>query len=215
MVYTVLMRRTSGGRWLLVWTEALALFFVLASPIAARAQSGERINEYRVEIRIQPDGSLVVTEFIVYDFDGSVRHGIFRDIPDRYPFDGRYDRVYPIDVRSVEGSPGTPSEYRVSHQSNFLRVQIGDPNTTITGVHTYTISYRARGALNGFSDHDELYLNAIGPYWEVPIDRPFVQVVAPAEVQQMACFAGPVGSSPPCAESRMEGRSATFPHSSL
>jgi Predicted membrane protein (DUF2207) len=188
---------------------------VLALPGTVHAQSGERIRHYDVDIRIQRDGLLLVTERIDYDFDGNTRHGIFRDIPDRYAFDQRFDRVYPIDVVSVEGSPGTPSQFKESRQSNFLRIQIGDPNTTITGLHTYTITYRVRGALNGFSDHDELYLNAVGPYWEVPIDDASTTVTAPAGIQRVACFAGPVGSSLPCDQSTIDGRTAAFGQPSM
>src|SRR5213078_3095627 len=74
---------------------------------------------------------------------------------------------------------------------------------------------RVQVALNGFADHDELYLNAIGPYWEVPIDGASSRVTAPAEIQRVACFAGPVGSSLPCDRARIEGRRATFGQSSM
>ena len=45
------------------------------------------------------------------------------------------------------------------------------PTRLITGAHTYRITYRLRGAINHFADHDELYLNVTGNGWAVPIDE--------------------------------------------
>jgi hypothetical protein len=192
----------------------LTLAGVLAS--SASAQSvGERINSYDVTIGIERSGSILVVERIDYDFDGASRHGIFRDIPNRLLYDKRYDRVFPIDVISVEGSEGTPDQYKLDSSGNELHVRIGDPKRTITGRHAYTITYRVRGALNGFSEHDELYWNAIGDSWEVPIDSATVQVTAPAALTGVACFQGQTGSTLQCSESRFEGQEATFAQSNL
>ena len=61
---------------------AAAIFAVVAAAPAASAQGGsERIISYDTAFAIQPDGSVVVTEQIVYDFGGNKRHGIFREIP--------------------------------------------------------------------------------------------------------------------------------------
>jgi hypothetical protein len=186
----------------------------LAGP--ARAQSGgERIDSYDVAITIERSGSILVIERIAYDFDGLSRHVIYRDIPNRLLYDKRYDRVFPIHVISVEGSPGTPDQYKVSTSGNELHIRIGDPDRTITGRHTYTITYEVKGALNGFAEHDELYWNATGNSWQVPIDRATTEVTAPASLIGTACFQGETGSTLQCAEVRADGRTATFAQSSL
>jgi hypothetical protein len=59
-----------------------------------------------------------------------------------------------------------------------LRVRIGDPDHTISGRETYRIAYRIGHALNGFSDHDELYWNATG-HWPVTIRQATAVVHAP------------------------------------
>ena len=68
----------------------------------------------------------------------------------------------------------------------------------MSGRQQYVITYTVDGALNAFEDHDELYWNAVGAGWGVPIDRVGVVVRTPADITQQACFAGPVGSSLPC-----------------
>jgi hypothetical protein len=170
----------------------------------------ERIAAYDVDIAIEHDGSLLVVERIDYDFGALQRHGIFREIPVRLRYDDTYDRIYRIEDISVEASPGTPEGFEVEHEGAILRIRIGDPDRTITGSHAYTITYRVRGALNGFDDHDELYWNAIGTDWAVPIEEASARVRAPAEILQIACFAGPNGSNLPCSETRLEGSAATF-----
>ena len=136
----------------------MALAAPIALPWAARAQSAsEQISTYDVDLTIQSDGSLDVVERIAYDFGPEPHHGIVRVIPVRVTFDNRNDRIYPLKVLSVVGSPGTPTGYKVQTSGNDLQIKIGDANKTVTGVHTYTINYRVQGALNGFPDHDELY----------------------------------------------------------
>jgi len=189
---------------------------ILAWPASAHAQAAdELIHDYQVLLDIQPDGELLVTETIDYDFGLTPHHGIFRDIPDRLVYDDRYDRIFPIHVLSVEGSPGTPSGYKIEHDGGLLRIRIGDPDRTIQGEHVYTITYRVEGALNGFGDHDELYWNAIGTYWNVPIGSASVRVTGPSDFSQIACFTGLERSSLPCSGSTMQGATATFGQSDL
>jgi Predicted membrane protein (DUF2207) len=191
----------------LVVAAGLALA-VLTGP--ARAQASEQILDYRVDLQIEADGSLVVTEQIAYDFGAEERHGIFRDVPVRFRYDDRHDRVYPLQVLEVSGSPGTPVQYTLEDADSKQRVRIGDPDQTISGQHDYTITYRVEGTLNGFPDHDELYWNAIGTDWEVPIEQASVTVKAPAAIGQVACYAGPVNSTRSCASSESDGRTGTF-----
>jgi uncharacterized membrane protein YgcG len=200
-----------GGLVVLLTVAAL----VAPHPAAARAQAGEAITSDSVDIHIEPDGSILVSERIVYDFGSSQRHGIVRDIVDRLTYDSRSDRVYPIDRVAVSASAGTPAGFEIRHEGNLFRIRVGDPNTTVTGSHGYTISYRVRGALNAFSDHDELYWNATGNEWPVPIERAKVRVFSPADILRVACFAGPTGSNLSCADSRSVGARAVFGDSGL
>ena len=180
-----------------------------AAPAGAQVRS-ERITAYDVEIRVEATGSMLVTETIDYDFASNERHGIYRDVPVRLRYDSRYDRIFPLKVLSVQGSPGTPDEYKTETTGNYKRIRVGDPDRTITGAHRYTIAYRVDGALNGFPDHDELYWNAIGTEWSVPIERATVRVTTPAGISAVACFGGASGSRLPCSEATRAGSVAGF-----
>jgi uncharacterized membrane protein YgcG len=206
-------RAVRGLPFCLITCAVVALS--LGAPRAFAQAADEKINAYDVSVDIQRDGSIVVAERIDYDFGFTQHHGIIRNIPARFHYDDRNDRVYPLRVLSVVGSPGTPDEYEVNKSGSEIQIKIGDPDRTISGEHTYTITYRVEGALNGFADHDELYWNAIGTEWGVPIEAATVAVRAPVGLDRVACFAGPLGSNRPCQGSDLQGDSATFTHQGL
>ena len=148
---------------------------------------------------MQPNGDLSVVETIDYDFGAEQRHGIYREIPTRLHYDDRYDRVFPLRVDSVSGSPGTPVGYTTEDAGDGKTgIKIGDPDQLITGVHKYAIAYTVQGAMNAFPNHDELYWNAIGDEWSVTIQRASVRVSAPGPITGVACFQGQGGSTDAC-----------------
>jgi uncharacterized membrane protein YgcG len=195
---------------------AVSAVVLPAGPAAGRT-GAERITSYDVDLRIEDDGSLLVREAIDYDFGVVPRHGILRDIPVRvrYPKKDHHDRVYPLDVVSVRATEGASADYTVESTGNDKRIKIGDPDRTITGEHSYEITYRVEGALNGFRDHDELYWNAIGGDWSVIIDEATVRVEAPAAITDVACFSGATGSTLPCGEAGADGEVARFSQAEL
>jgi uncharacterized membrane protein YgcG len=179
--------------------------------VPALAQTSEAIRSYDVTIEIRTDDSIRVTEVIEYDFGSTQHHGIFRDVPTREAYDDRYDRVFPLHVESVSATGGASADYEISSEpGGITRIKIGDPDVMTSGVHTYTIVYTADAALNGFPDHDELYWNAIGDQWEVPVDHATATVDAPANIVDAVCYAGPVGSTIACDRQRIDGGSARF-----
>jgi uncharacterized protein (TIGR04222 family) len=203
--------RRSVGRARAVALGALVSFLLLALPAAGPswAQAAESIRRYDVAIRILDDGSVRFTETIEYDFGSTDHHGIFRDIPTRLHVDDTYDRIYPLDVESVSATGGASADHQTEDAGNGkTRIRIGDADETVTGRHTYTIVYVVRGALNGFADHDELYWNAIGDDWAVPIARASATVAAPEAITRIACYRGYVGSTEPCRSAQIDGSGA-------
>lgn len=187
---------------------AVALVVAVLSPGPAYAAPGESITSYDTRIGVRADGTLEVTETIRYAFDAP-RHGIFRKIPTRYRFDGTRDRVYPVDEVHVTRD-GYPEQLYRTDEGGYTVLRIGNPNSTVTGTHTYTIWYRVQGALNHVADHEELYWNAVGSEWDVPVHAATVTVTGPAAVGRVTCYTGPSGSDRTCASATASGDSATF-----
>ena len=201
-------------RWMLA---SLVGVMVLCTVVAAAAgaQASERIVEFDVTLTVSATGELEVREEITYDFGSNERHGLLRDIPVRFHYDDTYDRVYDLTVLEISSETAPDQFAREDAGGGYTRLRIGDPDTTITGEHSYLIHYRVEGALNGFEDHDELYWNATGHEWGVPIDHATVTVRMPAAIQDSLCFAGATSSTASCDSAEVRARTAMFSHSGL
>lgn len=187
----------------------LLIAFVAASlllPGAIHAHSTdefngtEHISTYDVTVSIRPDGITDVGEVIGYDFGSFSRHGIFRDF--LYTKTNDAGKKFAMDVTdvSVVNEENAPYMFSQTTEGDTIRWKIGDPNTTITGSHTYRINYTAAGALTYFPGHDELYWNAIGNTWDIPIAKASVLVSVPPGINnpddlKVSCFTGVMGST--------------------
>jgi uncharacterized membrane protein YgcG len=180
-----------------------------AHAAGAQVVAGPHVQAYDVAITIEPDGLLRVVESITYDFSVVPRHGIFRDLVQRERYDGGHDRRYRINVESViDGRE--PAQVKQTTQGPYLHVRIGDPDTTVTGVRSYVLTYTVRGAPMTFADHDELYWDVIGNQWDVPITNAQVKITGPGPITRAGCFSGPQGSAFPCDSGVSSGAKATF-----
>lgn len=164
-------------RWLLL---ALLLPALLAP---AMVLADERILSYDSQVAVRGDGSLDVTEKIRVRAEGtSIRRGIYREFPTRYE-DRHGNRVVVgfemVDVRRN----GEPEPWFTEGMSNGVRINTGDDRLlAVPAEYTYTLRYRTTRQLGFFKNHDELYWNAIGHGWAMPIDAGSVEVRLPAPV---------------------------------
>jgi len=152
--------------------------FIALTAMAATAQ--ERITDFTVNIDVQTNGDIVVTEGISVISEGrSIRRGIFRDLP-RYLVDDKGRKIeQKYDVLRVTRG-GTAETYRRSHDGNAMQIRIGSADRFLqNGAHDYVIQYRLPGAIRRFDSYDELYWNATGTYWKFPIERAAVNVRLP------------------------------------
>ena len=154
-------------------------------------------------------------ETIPYDFGFESHHGIFRTLPVRYSYDDTQDRVVEVSNVTVSSPTGAPTNLDLSEAGGVLTIKIGDPDQTVTGHQTYVIDYDVRGAMNVFSDHDEVFWNAIGPEWAIPIQSATVVVHTPAAPTQVVCYAGPAGSALPCTTASKTDSGASFTQDQL
>ena len=176
--------------------------FAFLAFVPARAFA-ESISSFKELVTINPDSSIAVVEDITYDFGAVAHHGIFRNIP--YSYDrggGKYNLQ--IKALSVTDGTGIPYKYSTSKTGGNFQIKIGDANTNLTGVREYILHYTVQGAINYFSDHDELYWNATGNDWTVPISNVQIQVAGLEQFGSavtIACYSGAYGASVPCTQS--------------
>src|SRR5713101_2174584 len=144
---------------------ALAAAIAMVTP-AAYGDEGWIITSFQSDISVGPDSTLTVREDIRADFGSQHHHGIFRTIPTRYRYDSTRDRYYGLQVETVtDGSK--PVDFQLSGYDN-VTIKIGNPDILVTGAQRYVITYIVQGAMNSFSDHDELFWNVDGALWPVP-----------------------------------------------
>lgn len=176
---------------------ALGLIVVLAFQVHPALAADWSMPFFRSAITVHNDASITVTETVQADFS-QAKHGIYRNIPWRYQTNDGSSIQVPITIDRVERNNST-EPYTTSKVGDELVVKIGDANTTITGEQTYTIVYTAQAAVNFFTDHDELYWNATGTNWEVPLQAVETSVRLDMQVSkdqlQVKCFTGATGST--------------------
>lgn len=184
------------------------------------AQGSERIRDLHAEVDLHNDGSVTITETIEYDFGSSVRHGIYRIIPVRFPLNETevqrldptadtsvgWERVTPVSQVSVSSPESdTPTGVETETKASNFVIRIGDPDRTISGVHTYVVKYRLAGVANAFADTDELYLNVTGNGWEIPMDSVSATLTAPGKINAVRCLQGPYRGTDPCGQATVSG----------
>ncbi len=159
---------------------------------------GEHIQSFDSKININKDGSIDVGETIIYDFSNLTRHGIFRTIP--------YTKISPngktLEISfsdfSVKDEFGNDYKFTKTTIRDNIQLKIGDPNKVITGLHTYVISYKAKGEIGYFDNHDELYWNVTGNEWKIPIAKATSTIYLPENIKKESlktkCFTGIYGS---------------------
>ena len=181
---------------LLVSVCALGFFF------SAPTAHAELIETYTVGLHLSETASVRVTEEIVYQFS-EAKHGIFRCVPIVHQEKASvwYKERY-IDISFKEVTMDSkPVAYTTDESHDEVCLTVGDSTKTVDGVHTYRIVYDVQGALSFPSfGGAELYWDAVGAVWDVPILQASARVSAPVGLllRERACYQGAPDTSSSC-----------------
>jgi uncharacterized membrane protein len=171
----------------------LVACFIFLMP---RAVYAEVIRSFNVNVLAHKEGLMDVRETISYDFESLQKHGIYRYIP-LYTKVGDLYRVIKIGNVQIQRD-GVSENYTTSQNVDQVYFKIGNADKTMSGAHTYQISYTVENGIgSNFSDHDEIYWNATGNGWDVQIENANITIDTDFGAKQnatMLCFTGPVGS---------------------
>ena len=164
------------------------------------AQAAERIENYAVEIFIQPSGQVEIIETIdVIAAGQQIRRGIYRDFPTRYR--DHYGRRYSVPFEIIDLTRNdAPEHWHKQGIRNGVRVYFGSAERLLRhGPHRYRLVYRTARQIGFFDDFDELYWNAIGHDWDFVIESAEVVVhlpgPVPAEQLRIAGYPGRPGAT--------------------
>lgn len=135
----------------------------------------ENIRNYDVEIHVNKDASMEVTEKItVYAGGVEIRHGIYRDFPTEYN-----NKRVSLEVQEVLCDE-SGVQYSLENVDRGVRIKIGDADKNLTkGLHTYSIKYKTERQMAFYEDYDELYWNVIGSGWNFEIEQCHAEIYFP------------------------------------
>jgi uncharacterized membrane protein len=154
----------------------LVVFAVLlVGPFAAPAEAQDKsfsLPRAEVVASVQPDGSVVVTENITYDFIGSFEGG-YREIPLE---DGmsvtdvsvsEIGKQYTPGASAELGSSGAPGTYGTADLGDAYRI-VWHYRASYE-ERTFTLRYRLNGLAVAHDDVVDVYWQAWGDEWEEPL----------------------------------------------
>ena len=160
----------------------------------SKAANGYTIKAYDVKMVVNEDNSFDITETITTDFT-QAKHGIYRKIPTK-------NTVNRVDGTSSKNRAKITNikvneKFSTSTENGYKVIKIGDANKTLTGEHTYVISYTYDIGKDKLKDADELYYNLVGTEWDTTINYLTFTIQMPKKFdkEKLGFSAGTYGST--------------------
>lgn len=171
------------------------LFFLNTKSLIA-----EKITNYDVTVQINKNGTLTVNEVIDYEFDDAAKHGIYRDIPLRSKKNGADIYKSYIKMNSIKRN-GLSEEYSTKNFNEGVRYRVGSADRFVeNGVNRYEFNYVIYNAVFEKDGIYQVYYNAIGQFWNVPVERASViirfsdgQEIKKNEIKKLEIYTGSYG----------------------
>lgn len=170
-------------KFIVIW---LLLILLYPSSLSATSVSGKslashydyEINQYTVDVNVNTDNSLDITETINAFFNQR-KHGIIRNIPLKNKVE-RLDGSKETKTVSVENLE-VNEQYTLSKKDGYLNIQLGSASKTIIGAKEYIIKYKYNLGKDKNKNFDELYFNIIGTKWDTIIENVSFKITMPKD----------------------------------
>ena len=180
----------------------MAIFLLNTSRLDAVILHSEKIRNYEVTVQINKNGTLTVNEVIDYQFGEEFKHGIYRDIPlrsKRFGFDVHKSFIKMNWIKR----DGEDEEYTKNHFYEGIRYRIGSETELVNLYKTesiYELNYDIYNAVFEKDGIYQVYYNAIGQFWNVPIEQASViirfpdgQKIKKNEIEKLEVYTGSYG----------------------
>lgn len=151
-------------QWFTSGLFVLALFFSLGAAQVEKSYSADRFD---VNVAVQPDGSLAITETVVFRFVGGPFTFAYRELLTGHT-DGITDIAATLDGRPLPAGDG-PGQVEISGR-NPLRVTWHFEPTS-NSAHTFVLTYRMSGVVRQAADSDYLLYQVLPDDYEYVIGR--------------------------------------------
>ena len=180
----------------------MVMFLFNSSRLDAVILHSEKIRNYEVTVQINRNGTLTVNEVIDYQFGEEFKHGIYRDIPlrsKRFGFDVHKSFIKMNWIKR----DGEDEEYTKNHFYEGIRYRIGSETELVNLYKTesvYELNYDIYNAVFEKDGIYQVYYNAIGQFWNVPIEQASViirfpdgQKIKKNEIEKLEVYTGSYG----------------------
>ena len=180
----------------------MVMFLFNSSRLDAVILHSEKIRNYEVTVQINKNGTLTVNEVIDYQFGEEFKHGIYRDIPlrsKRFGFDVHKSFIKMNWIKR----DGKDEEYTKNHFYEGIRYRIGSETELVNLYKTesiYELNYDIYNAVFEKDGIYQVYYNAIGQFWNVPIEQASViirfpdgQKIKKNEIEKLEVYTGSYG----------------------
>ena len=180
----------------------MVMFLFNSSRLDAVILHSEKIRNYEVIVQINKNGTLTVNEVIDYQFGEEFKHGIYRDIPlrsKRFGFDVHKSFIKMNWIKR----DGKDEEYIKNHFYEGIRYRIGSETELVNLYKTesrYELNYDIYNAVFEKDGIYQVYYNAIGQFWNVPIEQASViirfpdgQKIKKNEIEKLEVYTGSYG----------------------
>ena len=180
----------------------MVMFLFNSSRLTAVILHSEKIRNYEVTVQINRNGTLTVNEVIDYQFGEEFKHGIYRDIPlrsKRFGFDVHKSFVKMNWIKR----DGEDEEYTKNHFYEGIRYRIGSKTKLVNLDRIgsrYELNYDIYNAVFEKDGIYQIYYNAIGQFWNVPIEQASViirfpdgQKIKKNEIEKLEVYTGSYG----------------------
>ena len=180
----------------------MVMFLFNSSRLVGVILHSEKIRNYEVTVQINKNGTLTVNEVIDYQFGEEFKHGIYRDIPlrsKRFGFDVHKSFIKMNWIKR----DGKDEEYTKNHFYEGIRYRIGSETELVNLYKTesiYELNYDIYNAVFEKDGIYQVYYNAIGQFWNVPIEQASViirfpdgQKIKKNEIEKLEVYTGSYG----------------------
>ena len=173
--------------------QMLNFNFILFLCFSGFLFSKEKILQYKTELSLIADGSLLIVENITVKAEGNkIQRGITREFPTKYK--NKLGDNINIDFEIIEILKNNITEsFFVKNKPNGKIIYIGNKDQFLKpGNYAYTLKYKINRQVGFFENYDEIYYNAIGNGWSFPIDDISVTLSLPdnAEIINHIAYTG-------------------------
>ncbi len=179
----------------LFFTFLFMAVLVFCFNIKSNAASKEDIVDYDIEIHVNEDASMDVTEKITVNAQRiDIIHGIYRDFPTQYK-----NKTVTFKINDVT-LDGEDVKYITEGVFRGVRIKIGSSNSDVPkGLHTYKIEYTTERQMFFEEDYNELYWNLIGSGWNFDIEECSARIYFPKGTEiledDIKAYVGAYGNS--------------------